>query len=240
MKQYNDLPITQNQQVKSETLNKNIDKFLSQYNGNLNGNNLPVLSISQAKLVIPASGGTTSGPVTKFSSISPTQNLYNSKRWSHAEGSSDVWTPIDSVNLVTDNWTRGWNKIEDISGWASFPIVEEVTEGMLVGHATIDCNHGLDRIQTGGDPVITIFYGIDWWQRWGVFVNDICVADSGQMKPGRITIDLPFTIPVGSQVVKIDIRWQTITSNSSIAVSPPNDTPFAIFGAELSVRNVKR
>ena len=83
---------------------------------------------------------------------------------------------------------------------------------------------------------------MDWWSRWGVFVNDILIAESGECFPRLENLVIPFSVPVGSQAIRIDLRWKTITTqalNVSGYTSDPT-TDLELFGAEIMARNTYR
>lgn len=243
MKVWTQIPIEQNQMVKPENLNDNLQAYVKEFNGDLNGNNFPTYSLSDANLkktvgtVTIIAGGTTGFSVPKS-----TQGFYRKRRSSSFEGATDVYTPLLSINLFQDDWTKGWNRLNYNSGWESYYLDFDAREGMLVGCATIDWQHGTDKLLCStGDPPINFSgeRGNDWVSEWGVFVNDVLVARTGFIPPKRHTTELPFSIPCGSQNVKIDVRWITTISDYN-TTGTPHGSPFVIFSSDLWVRNVVR
>ena len=81
--------------------------------------------------------------------------------------------------------------------------------------------------------------GYDWWTEWGVFVNDVLVARTGQIPPRRHTVQLPFNVPIGSQPVDVQLKFMT---NNSIVIGTDNShgTEVDVFSATCWVRNVYR
>lgn len=241
-KQYTEIPIHQGSQAKTDIFNKNIEKSLSEFNGKLNGNNMPVNAIdtNNIDLISIPEIDVASGSLAKISSRAASQAYYSTSNFEWK--STDIWTPLTTIDLKTDNWRRGWNKLEDTSGWSTFPLRFESREGMLVGCAIIDWHRGENVVEYGQDPTVTAFTGSNWWTEWGVFVNNNLVARSGKIPPRRHTTQLPFSIPVGSQPIKIDIRWITTTDlligTSGFVGDPATDLD--IFGAEIWTRNVYR
>ena len=230
MKTFTDKPLHQFDQVKYDNIAWNLDKHLDQFNGGLDSNNMPVDSVGEAKLVEPAPNQPgLSGPVTKFSSEMPTQAYYFSRRSNTQEQAKLIWEPIFETNLDTDTWSAGFNKLVDLdSGFALFPLQFDAKEGMLVGCATIDWEHGnqVFNVSTGDGP------------EWAVFINNVLVARSGYIYPRRHTTQLPFSVPCGSQPVQIDVRVKLNTWR--VSGSPNFDTtssPFKMFGATLWARN---
>lgn len=240
-KAFDEIPTGQNHQAKTDTFNKNIEKYLGEFNGNLDGNNMPVDALTSDELQLPVvpQSDYSSGDIHKLSSRVPTQAYYDTRGFEWE--TTDVWTPIHTIDLTADNWRRGWNKLEDHGPFGPWPLEFVAREGMLVGCATIDWHHGANRVLYSGDPNFTAWIGGDWWSEWAVFVNGVLVGRSGWIYPRRHTTSIPFSIPTGSVPVKIDVRFRTnsFTGNNSILLSDPS-TPFDIFGAEIWARNVYR
>jgi hypothetical protein len=243
MKQWTDIPLHQNEAAKPQTFNNNIEKVLNEYNGNLNGNNLPVYSVQTDDIVDPAPTTGIAGPVSGFRQELTSQGFYSIRRSSSFEGGSDVWTPILQLDLATDDWSKGWNRLAYYSGFNQCLLNFDSREGMLVGCATIDWAHGTDSmvVTAGDDPPIsgTSTRGHDWKSEWGVFVNDVLVARTGQIPPKRHTSSIPFSIPCGSQNIKVDVRWISIISDYA-TTGKPHGSVFEVYSAEIWCRNVIR
>jgi hypothetical protein len=242
MKQWTDIPLHQNEAAKPQTFNNNLEKVLNEYNGNLNGNNLPVYSVQTDDIVDPAPVTGISGAVTGFKQDLTSQGFYSIRRSSSFEGASDVWTPILQLDLKTDDWSKGWNRLTYYSGFSQCLLNFDAREGMLVGCATIDWAHGTDMMLiTSGDPPIDFSgtRGNDWTSQWGVFVNDVLVARTAAIPPKRHTSSIPFSIPCGSQTIKVDVRWISVISDYN-ATGAPHGSVFEVYSAEIWTRNVVR
>lgn len=238
-KTFPEIPTGQNIQVKAEQLNKNVEKYIGEFNGKLNGNNMPVSALTHtqlAELTIPQVDYS-ANDITKESSRGPTQSYYSSHIASWEI--SDIWTPISSIDLKTENWRRGWNRLDSYSEYTDLPLEFTAREGMLIGCATIDWHHGVNRVDTNTEPGATIFTNLSWWTDWGIFVNNVLVARSDKIYPRRHSTQLPFSVPVGSQPVRIDVRFITSTGRISTVIADPT-TALDIFGVELYARNQYR
>lgn len=241
-KAWDERPVGQNQQAKTDTFNKNIEKYIGEFNGNLNGNNMPVDALTSDQLSLPGIPEIdySVGDVTRESSRVPTQSYYSTRAFEWEN--TDVWTPIQSINLINDNWRRGWNKLEDFSPFGGWPLRFEAREGMLVGCATIDWHHGTNRVNyVTEEGSFANWIGGDWWTEWGVFANGVLVGRSGEIYPKRHTTSIPFSIPTGSGPVRIDVRFRTVTwtGTANIVIANPS-TLLDIFGGEIWTRNVYR
>jgi hypothetical protein len=247
-KTFTQIPIHTYQAVKPETLNENIDKYLSSFNGTLDGHNMPIDTTREQHFIAPNDGGFSDATanVLKSGTTYPTQAYYKTRRSSSFEEPLDVWTPVATINLDTGTWNKGFNILTEIPDWETFPLTFEAKEGMLTGTATIDWEHGTQVFQVpidvDGDTIfVNRSRGFEWWTEWGVFVNNILVARSGQIYPRRHTTALPFSVPCGAQQITIDVRFITLTSRPA---GSPNFTvdssEFHIFSAEIFCRNTYR
>jgi len=249
-KTFTQIPLVDHQQMKPENLNKNIDKTLSSFNGTLDGHNNPVETIKEEHFILPRQGTFSDTPVgadvLQLGTEYATQAYYKTRRSSSYEDPGlDVWSPIASIDLDTDNWSKGFNTLTSLPDFDDFPLIFQAKEGQLVGCATIDWEHGTNSfvVLVAEDPNISAprSRGMQWWNEWGVFVNNILVARSGYIYPRRHTTQIPFTIPVGSQQVTIDVRFMTITVRASGSPTlEVTSTDFNIFSAEIWCRNEYR
>lgn len=241
-KTYQEKPNHQFGQVKSDNINSNITGILDEWNGNLGSNNLPIKALTASNFKDGA-GKTGFSSARKAEWIGQGQNYHRTKRWNVAEAGLQVWEVVESIDLGTSNWGKGWNPLENYGSFSNNYLDFDAKEGMLVGCAVVDFFHGYNRVvyQGEGDVTIRAFVGQDWWTQWGVFVNDTLVAETSDTFPRRETINLPFKVPVGSQKVKIDLRWKSITSDALGTgwIGNPS-TPLEIYGAEIWTRNVYR
>jgi hypothetical protein len=241
-KTYQVIPNHQFGQVKSDNINGNITGVLDEWNGNLGSNNLPIKALTNAAFKDGA--GTTGFSLSRKATwTGQSQNYHRVKRWNVAEAGLNVWDVVESIDLGTSNWGKGWNPLENYGTFSENYLDFDAKEGMLVGCAVIDFFHGYNRVvyQGPNDETFRVFVGGEWWTQWGVFVNDTLVAETSDTFPRRETINLPFKVPVGSQKLKIDLRWKSITSDAIGTGFLGNpSTPLEIYGAEIWVRNVYR
>jgi hypothetical protein len=250
-KTFTQIPLADYQQMKPENLNKNIDKTLSSFNGTLDGHNNPVETTREQHFILPRQGAFSDTPVgadvLKLGTEYATQSYYKTRRSSSFEEVAlDVFTPIATVNLDSDNWTKGFNTLTSLTDFDTFPLTFQAKEGQLVGCATIDWEHGTQvfSVQVSDNPAAFAprSRGMQWWSEWGVFVNNILVARSGFIYPRRHTTQIPFTVPVGSQQVTIDVRFMTITVRpvGDPSLDVVTSSEFNIFSAEIWCRNQYR
>jgi len=247
-KVFTDIPIHNLQQVKPESLNKNIDKYLEAFNGTLDGHNFPLESVVTTDFFLPRDSNslqdTAAGTdVFQRGTSYSTQAYYQTRRSSSFEPTiTDVWTPCLTINLDNDSWSKGFNLLTEFTDFEDFPLTFNAIEGQLVGCATIDFEHGTQvfEVVVSDDPPLSgsRSRGFEWWSEWGVFVNNVLVARSGLIFPRRHTVQIPFTVPVGSQQVTIDVRFITVTSRAQGSPTlEVTSSEFNIFSAEIWVRN---
>jgi hypothetical protein len=238
-KAFTQIPTNDLQSVRPENLNENFDKYLGEFNGNLDGHNNPVETIREQHFILPNDGtfSDVSGDVLQLGTSYATQAYFKTRRSSSFEVASSVFTPLLEIDLDQDSWSKGFNILTQFTDFEDFPLVFEAKEGMLVGCATIDWEHGTQVFDPGGGTGFKS-RGFDWWTEWGVFVNNVLVARSGQIYPRRHTTQIPFSIPCGSQQVVVDVRFITITN---LTQNSPNFTTtssnFNLFSAEIWCRN---
>jgi len=217
-----------------EAINDNTDEALEALNGLLGQQNMPVNSVTAAKMA-PLESVTfpTSGVgIEKIGSRGVTQAYFSTRRDFDTVGTMYAESVLD-IDLDADTWSRGWNNLQNYAGFGNFPMTFEAREGMLSGCAVVDWQHG---VQEGSD-----FAGFDWWTEVGVFVNNILIARSGEIHPRRHTTQVPFSVPVGSQNCTVDVR---LIINTFYTAGVPSvdsfSTNFHIFGASVWCRNTYR
>ena len=249
-KTFNKIPLDPFNQVKVESLQDNRDGALDQFNGNIDGTNIEYESLTLTKFKGPEDSTGATGAVTKETTVLPSQTIAISKRNYNNTGGAvtDIWTRINGIDLQSDVWEKGFNKMTVFgSDWATFPLLLEAKEGILTGEATIDWEHGNQvfdvTIISDPDPVTgPSGRGGEWWTNWGVFVNGILIAQSGWIFPRRHTTRIPFSVPVGSQTLEIDVRF--IANSWEPADSPGGankwSADFNIFSATIVARNIYR
>ena len=238
-KQFSDIPLHQFDQVKTDNVTKNLDKYLSTFNGSLDSNNLPVLSVTEDKLLDPIAGTSATGVVTKTTSIYPSQTYHFSRRSTDIEGGNDVSVPLIEVDLDSDTWSAGLNRLVTFdSNFQTWPLQFDAREGMLVGCVTMDWEHGNNVFNTLPGPSPR-GRGNEWWTEWVVFVNNVPVAKTGWIFPRRHTTQIPFAIACGSQPVNIEarVRINTWWVDGAPTVNETESTPFKVFSGTIWCRN---
>jgi len=232
-KTFTDKPLHQFDQVKTDNITANVDKALDELNGRLDSNNMPVDSVGKDQLKLPANSPlNVAGPINQFGTIFPTQAYYQT----YTNPAADIYTPVTSVDLDADTWSAGFNTIPELdSGLDGFPLRFDAREGMLIGCATIDWEHGNNVFDVAAGARGR---GNDWWTEWQVYVNNVSVARTGNIMPRRHTTQLPFAIACGTQPVTIDVRCKI---NTWWAAGMPSldvtSTDFKIFSATIWCRN---
>ena len=240
MKTWKEIPLNVDGAVQPASLNFNLGKSLNEFNGNMNANNLPVHSVAYSNIKKPVAGTISSGAIDGFNTTMPSQAYHFVRRDYRNTVGGDIWTPVTTLNLNVDNWSKGWNKLTDSSNFSSCQLEFDSKEGTLIGCASIDYSHGTDMIRvTSGGLTTNTSVGFGWWSEWAVFVNDVMVARTGQIPPRRITVQLPFNVPIGSQPAKVDMRWMSNISREA-GVDTSYGTTFDIFSATCWVRNQYR
>jgi len=245
-KQFTDIPLVNFDAVKPSTLTSNTDKYIGEFNGELDANNLPVDSVTYNKLVRPiVPQADTGGTQVKESASMPSQRYFITKINNQTLG-NDIWTPSLTLNLDTDNWSKGFNHMPALDAtWEDYQLRFEAQEGSLVGCATIDWEHGCQvyQVTVEDDPPLSdaMSRGNGWWTEWAVFVNNVLVARTGFIYPRRHTTQLPFTVPCGSQSIEIDVRCRINTNwQSGGPLGPSPSTPFNVWSTTIWCRNVYR
>lgn len=247
MKQFTEKSQSEFEQVKNININDNTKPVINEFNGKLDGQNMPVGAMSVEKLINPTATSTSTTKVYGFDWIGETQSYHVVRRNSPYEGVENPslppleFRPILSFDLTNNAWSAAWNEAQELSSdWTDFSLEFKSTAGMLHGCADINFRHGTDIIDDKSNNHVE--YGDEQWTRWGVFVNDVLVADTGRLSPRLENVLLPFKIPCGSQPVVIKLKWQTVAlkPNSSLYNTPNPKEVLEIFGLQLWCCNTWR
>lgn len=242
MKNY---PINKNKEyaiVTSDVLIANNTTYVSELNGQLDSDNLPNLSLDATKFVDAVCTNQDTSTTKGHKWEGATQAYHQVSRTSMVYGAGgDIFEPVATFDLTTDDWNKGWNRLVDITDCDNVFLEFDGKEGMLNGCANINFHHGFNVIHYDGTTATT---GESWWTRWGVFVNGILVADSGKCYPRGENLVLPFGIPIGTQEIRIELKWMSITTRALNAAfagySGDPTTPLDIYGASIWARNTWR
>lgn len=226
-------------QVKPESINDNTRAVIGEYNGRLDGQNFPVGTIDKLKLAPPTLTSQSTADVFGFKHEGQTQDYHFVRRWNTYEGGLSVHKPLYNFDLQNNSWSSGWNNLSDIGNDFNDLVLEfDAYSGTLHGCFDINFRHGITLVDFGEGTGIAAF-GDKWWTRWGVFVNDVLVAETGRTYARLSNLSVPYKLFVGSQPVRIDLRWQTNNTASVDAL----ETPFSrleIYGASIWACNTKR
>jgi len=243
-KTFTDKPLHQFQQVKTDNITANLDKHLDEFNGGLDSNNLPLFRVDQDNIKLPTNPGGISGNVVKNNIIFQTQAYYETYRtYNQDGGASDIYDPVLSVDPSQDFWSAGFNRLAELDtsgGFDNFPLQFDAKEGMLIGCAVVDWEHGNDvySVDDGDGNIVPRGRGNDWWTELQVYVNNVGVARTGRIYPRRHTTQIPFAVACGSQPIQIDVR---VKLNNWYASGAPSlqghATDFKIFSARIWCRN---
>jgi len=206
----------------TDNQNAELTQSISALNGTLDQNNMPLSTVTRAKLAAPTTVATVGPPAWD-------SYYFQSQSYHIAEGCAGI------VEYAPNTWTMGWIAFEATPSAADrtgFVLEFEAQEGMLKGEATIDLEHRqsyyLYGYSTPAEPPETepsIGSGFIVRDRHtgelGVFVNDVLVARTGPIwiACGRHTYTLPWASPVKSGPVKVDVRWLIDYVNSRSLVS---------------------
>ena len=242
MKQFPVQMQQQNTMIVPQTLNTNTSLYENETNGRLNGQNIAVDSINYSHFKPVDVSTVNSGKIitTKFKGA--TQQYQSVSRYNKDFG-GDIFAYILAADLITIDWNKGWNYLTSLSNFEELIVDMDCKEGMLSGFFQVNFRHGINVVAY--QPEETILYAetsYDWWTRWGLFINDVLIAETGTCYPRLENLVIPFSVPVGSQNVRIDIRWKTITTNALTVTSVDGNptTKLEMFGAEILAKNTYR
>lgn len=178
--------------------NEEINQAAAELNGGLDAMNMPLISVSRAKMVVPVT--------TTVASPNQTSIVYSSQAYYFTEENSN------QTVITKDAWSIGWNKFEILGGAANidgFFLDFQSVEGMLKGETCLDLSmrqsYKLKRL--GGIDYSRFTYGHEG--EIGVFVNDVLVARTGPiwLSCGRHSYVLPYACAIGSGPCHVDVRW---------------------------------
>jgi len=231
-------------QVKPENINDNTRMVVGEYNGKLDGQNFPVATIDKLKMAPPTLTSQITVRKYGFKFEGQTQDYHFVRRWKGYGGDTgtDIHTPLHTLDLQNSSWSSGWNTLSDIDTTFNEVLLEfEAKSGVVHGCFDINFRHGTDMIlNNSGSPKI---WSNDWWSRWGLFCNDVLIAETGRVYPRLHSLSVPYKLFVGSQPVRLDLRWQTINTSADQSLGLTGSTPTSrmeIYGASIWACNTKR
>lgn len=241
MKVYTEVAQKNYDQVKPESINDNTRLVVGEYNGRLNGQNMPVNALNQNKFIPPTGTDVVITGVRKLEWIGQTQSYYCVRRWNTYEDSTNIHIPMENIDLNNFNWSSGWNNLTEVSSeFERFYIEFQANSGTLNGCFDINFRHGEDWLEYEDARYL---YSQDWYTRWGLFCNDVLIAETGRCYPRLENLSIPFHIFVGTQPVRLELKWQTVTSTLAELIPGYTGTSrsrLEIYGANIWVCNTKR
>jgi hypothetical protein len=194
----------------TDNQNDELNQSISALNGTLDQNNMPLDSVTRAKVVAPTTVATVGPPAWD-------SYYFQSQSYHIAEKCTGT------VNFLANTWSMGWNAFEAAASAADrtgFVLEFAAQEGMLKGEAVLDFEHRQSYYLFGykapaGAAQHSFRVKDQHTGELGVFVNDVLVARTGPvwMACGRHTYTLPWASPVKSGTVKVDVRWLLDYSN---------------------------
>lgn len=248
----------------AEDWNGEISTAASEMSGQLDQNNMPLSSVDDGKMADPTTVvDVDSSTVARFfvaHSYMPTQSY-------HISECSDV-DPTDGTWFTTtwqpDDWRRGWHRLAEkrttpVGGtnyYAGAELKFQAQEGMIVGEALFDASWRISYWSWTAEPVDGGQGFVGATERnaafieVGVFVNDVCCARTDyQWLGGRYTYHIPFSTPIGTTPVMIDIRFRLKFDNVKEPSAPGVVVysikenwinPFQVRDSHIWARNVYR
>lgn len=256
--------------AKAEKINNEINGMYETFNGSLGQHQLPTGDITYDKFVAPAystgvitnDAGATNGIKTKmltqtyyYTSKIGTGTFNPEMQQDPTEGLvGSIPAPIHTWNMTDGGWRAGWNSLNTYCNAGTY-LAFDGEEGMLKGTLTIDTSIPMQatygtKASGGALTEQNEAWGLDFSRRIGIFVNDVLVADTGFLTTcGRYSINLPFSTPIGSQPIVVDVRFIADIAEGIVdyAYMPrPLDTErksglfFRVFASQLTVRNEYR
>ena len=241
MKNYTKVAQKQFDQVKTENLNANNKDTVATFNGKLDAQNMPVKSLSRQKMENGKIISTSTVHRYGFSWLGQSQDYHFVRRWTTYEGGNNISLPIYTFDLYNKEWRSGWNNATEIhSSFADFTLDFIGESGMLHGCADINFRHGTDIMQDKNN--VHVEFSDGWWTRWGIFVNDVLVAETNKLYPRLENIIFPYKIPCGSQPIRIELKWQTITTSAypELEVTTQPYSRMEIYGLSIWCCNTRR
>lgn len=245
-----------------EDWNGEISTAASEMSGQLDQNNMPLSSVDDGKMVDPTTVVDVDvSAIQRFyiaHSYMPTQSY-------HISECSDV-DPTDASFFTStwqpDDWRRGWHRLAEkrittsggVNYYAGSELKFQAQEGMIVGEVLFDASWRISYWSWLADSESGTFPGAternDAFIEVGVFVNDVCCARTDyQWHGGRFTYHVPFSTPIGTTPVLIDIRFRLKFDNVKEPASGGGVTyiikenwinPFQVRDSQIWARNVYR
>jgi len=136
-------------------------------------------------------------------------------------------------------WGPGWNPLTETMSDGVY-LRFDARAGVVKGAALVDFEFYLGDASAyglGSAPT-----GADWRWQVGIFLDGVLIARSGKFPPRRQTMHIPFSFPVPSRSVALDVRWSANYDGAGApnAYAYVSDTKLRIYNATLWMRNQHR
>ncbi len=231
-----------------EDFNTPVSGWMKEFNGQLDGQQLPMESIADAKIIKGANMDTAfdtkpdgsrkigKGQRNATQSYWYVTSAISAFTWNrNGGGALSLGPPAATYTNKENQWLVGILPLyNDIDDGVFMRIPTE--EGMLTGGATIDIEFGSSELTVSGGG--TSSFGRDWRYQVYVFVDGVCVSTTGlQPAMKRRSHTLPFAVPVPTKdAVEIDIRISAICNGAGVT-NPFQSTSTA--DAEVNITNTQ-
>lgn len=256
-RQYTQRPFMGQQITAAEDYNGEIRSAVSEFNGDLDQNNMPLQSVARAtmaapRIVVPYQNASPGMTGHFIKSVYQQSQSYHNSYFCGLDGNG----AFQVTSISQDEWRLGWIKLnlfrfETTGGGVEvFPgsaLSFDAKEGMVMGEAEIDTDWRISFVlRDVADPNIAdrIYIYEDYFIEWGVFVNDVCCGRTDeQWGGGRFTYVLPYSTPVGTGPCNVDIRFRIIWKNGAYpsgTVTEIVKTPLLIHDSMLWTKNQYR
>lgn len=205
---YTERAIVASHAIKAADLNVEAVGVLRQINGGLDQHQIPLGSIVRSMLVAPS---------VVSNAYPSTDSTYLAANSYHVttDKAVDEDTPEITIDPSTEATGGGWRTIAPLQTSAQLDgtVLEFISrEGMLAGAFAVDVERRISYVRRteGGVDTYPFTHESDWIQ-FGIFLNGSIIADSGQITPRRLTLDLPFACPAPSGYCRLDLRFRANT-----------------------------
>lgn len=203
-------------QAKVEDFNSEIMGAVQEFNGQLDGHQLPLQQITASHIKQPTASTQYINMDGTYSTYMTTQSYHQSE---HTVGNTFARLEYNNVLWQGGNaWIRLRDVLVDDSvNLGGAQLTFNALEGMLVGCAVIDFFFDPGEYEftnNVGTADRLIAFDEEYYIEWGVFIDDVCVSQSGLIWPRRMTLNLPFNAPVSSKLCKVDIRFKIVFADT--------------------------
>jgi len=228
--------ITEGDILDAELFNRSNTALASEYNGGLDANNIPLLSLTAANVAAPTYGET-SAAIGEAEVEGAAFSI-----WTLNAGKSGNTVHLD-LDPETGDWpAAGWNQLASLASVASGGrMVTRMRAGSIIGGLTITVGWRQPVLESSGGGSHNK-YGVSDHYRIGVQADGVLIADSGYVPcGGRRTLSIPFGERVQAGKLVFDIAIQAHQkgrpAEGSGTYFPEQNPNLQIFNTHLWVMN---